>query len=255
MTRLAALCLVGCAVCAGLIVIEFASTGNVDPSFEARLSPAETPSAPPEIRKSADQLFSSTQSRPEAPSSADDADSALRDVRLTGIVIEADRRIAIFAVTGGKPLAMAEGEVLRGWRLDSISAEKVSVSVPNGTRILEPTPDTTLVRPPPPVAVGAGQPAPDIPSGAWGQPVSPPIAVGYLPTAIPVQPPSGPYYFPEYYAGYDQDYPSFNYAYPYPYFTYAIPVRAGFGFFHRHDVHRGGFHSVAFHGGGRSGHR
>jgi hypothetical protein len=222
------------------------------------LSPAETTTAAPEIRKSADPLFSSTQARPEAPSSADDADSPLRDVRLTGIVIEADRRIAIFAVTGGKPLVLAEGEVLRGWRLDSISAEKVLVSGPNGTRILEPKPDTALVRPPPPAAVGAGQPVPDIPLGAWGQPtVSPPIAVGYLPTAIPVQPPSGPYYFPEYYAGYDQDYPSFNYAYPYPYFTYAIPVRAGFRFgsFHRHEVHRGGFHSVAFHGGSRGGHR
>ena len=259
MTRLAALCLAGCVVCAGLILIEFGSTENDGPSFEARLPPADTKPTAPEIRKGADPLFSSTRSRPEAPSSADDADPQLRDVRLTGIVIEPDRRIAIFAVTGGKPLVLAEGEALRGWRLDSISAEKVSVSGPNGTRILEPKRDTTLVRPPPPVAVGASQPEPDLPSGAAGQPtVPPPISVGYIPTAIPVQAPGYPYYFPEYHAGYEQDYPSYDYyPYPYPYFAYAVPVGAGFRFgsFRRRSVHRGGLHSVALHGGGRGGHR
>jgi hypothetical protein len=67
--------------------------------------------------------------------------------------------------------------------------------------------------------------------------VTPPIAVGNLSAAIPVQTHSYPYYFPEYYGGYGQYYPSYDY---YPYLVYAVPTRVGFGFgfFHHHVPRR-----------------
>jgi hypothetical protein len=100
MIRWSAFILVGCVVCAGLILIEIGSISSHRPSPGARLPSAEIKSAAPEIRKLADPLFSPTQRRPETASSANDADSPLRDVRLTGVVIGPDLRIAVFAVTG-----------------------------------------------------------------------------------------------------------------------------------------------------------
>jgi len=228
-------------VCAGLIL------SSDSPSFEARLPPAKT-------------------AAPEIPSSADDANSPLRDVRLTGVVIGPDLRVAIFAVTGANPLVLSEGETLKGWRLDSISPEKALLSGPAGTIKLEPRPDANLVRSPPPVAVRAGELAPSVPPGAAlaAAPEQPsamaPIPVGNLSAAIPIQAQGYPYYFPENYPGYEQVYPPYNY-YPYPfaYFAYAVPISVGFrfGFFHRHDVHGvfhgGAFRGAAFHGGGFHG--
>jgi hypothetical protein len=256
MVRLLALCLAGCVVCAGLIL------SNDSPSFEARLPPAKTEPAAPEIRKLADPLFSPIQPRPEVPSSADDANSPLRDVRLTGVVIGPDLRIAIFAVSGTNPLVLSEGETLKDWRLVRISPGKVLLSGPAGTIKLEPKPDANLVRAPSPGAVRPGEPEPSVApgaelAGAPGQPTAmTPIPVGNLSAAIPVQGQGYPYYFPENYAGYEQDYPSYNYyPYPYPYFAYAVPTRFAFrfGFFHRHDIPHRAFHGAAFHRGGFQG--
>ena len=229
MIRLPALCLAGCVVCAGLI------PSNDSPSFEARLP---------------------------VPSSADDANSPLRDVRLTGVVIGPDLRIAIFAVSGTNPLVLSEGETLKDWRLDRISPGKVLLSGPAGTMKLEPKPDANLVRPPPPVAVRPSELEPSVPlgselAGAPGPPTATtPIPAGNLSAAIPVQAQGYPYYFPENYTGYEQDYPSYNYyPYPYPFFAYAVPIGFAFrfGFFHRHDIHHGAFHGAAFHSGGFHG--
>jgi hypothetical protein len=259
MTRLAALCFVGAAVCAGLILIEFGSDTNNSPTFVARLPPAQKKSDAPEIRRLADPPLRLSLRSPEASSAADDTDSSLRDLRLTGVVIEPDRRIAIFAVSGSKALALSEGEALKDWRLDSILPEKVLLSGPAGTITLEPKPDPNLIRPSPPVAVEPGRVesgmAPDATLvGELGQPMAAiPIAVA---TPAPAQ--GYPYYFPDYYAGYDQYYPSYSYSeYPYPYFAYAIPVRGrfGFGVLHHHDIHHGGFLRGVFHGGAHGGHR
>ena len=73
-------------------------------------------------------------------------DRELSNVRLTGVVIQPDRQLAIFAVTGAKPRTLSLGEALNGWKLDSISPEGVSLSGPGGTRTLQPEGDTTLVR-------------------------------------------------------------------------------------------------------------
>src|SRR6185312_14127851 len=98
------------------------------PSPRARLPPAEIEPAAPKTQKLADPLFSPTQRRPEAASSANDAASSLRDVRLTGVVIGPDLRIAIFALTGTNSRVLSEGEALKGWRLKSIPPRGVVLS-------------------------------------------------------------------------------------------------------------------------------
>ena len=124
------------------------STSSHGPSVEPNLPPAEirppAPQAPDLVR------------RPPKPAPSDNAaDPRLPDVRLTGIVIERDRRIAIFDVTGTRPLVLSEGEALKDWRLDNISRQKVSLSGPAGTITLEPKADPNLIRPPPPAAAAA----------------------------------------------------------------------------------------------------
>ncbi len=161
MICLPALILVGCVVCAGLILIEFGSIRSHSILSRARSLPAEIAPAAPEIRKLADPLYSPTRRPPETAPSADDADSLLRDVRLTGVVVGSDLRIAIFAVTGTNSRVLSEGEALKGWRLESISPEGVALSGPAGNIMLEPQSDAKLVRPPPPVAVQSGRPRDD----------------------------------------------------------------------------------------------
>jgi hypothetical protein len=91
-------------------------------------------------------LFSPTRRPREAAKSAGATDPELSDVRLTGIVIEPDRRLAIFAVAGAKPRTLLLGEALNGWKIDSISPEEVALSDPGGTRTLQPKIDSKLVR-------------------------------------------------------------------------------------------------------------
>jgi len=175
---LPALLLAGCVVFGSLILLELNSGDSDAPSAEQVASQTELKLAPsrPQDMKAGDliattlsaPLFSPTRRPPETADATDAVDQGLSNVRLTGIVVEPDRRIAIFAVTGGKPLVLSEGEALREWRLESISPEKVSVSGPTGTRMLEPKPDTTLVRPPPPTPAPAQPPPGAAPAGAGG---------------------------------------------------------------------------------------
>ncbi|MGH7063059.1 MAG: hypothetical protein ACREET_03160 [Stellaceae bacterium] len=226
MTRWPAL-LAGCVVCAGLILIEFGSIGDHGRSSGARLPATEIKPGAPGIQKLADP--------------AHDAEPRLRDARLTGIVIGPDSRIAIFAVTGIGPLVLSEGEALKDWRLDSISLERVVLSGPAGSIVLEPKPDANLARPSPPAMADA--PA---------QPVAvTPVAVSSS-AAASVQTPGSPSYFPGNYAAYD--YPSYD-SYAYPYFPFAVPISAGFGFgfFHHRDFNHRGFHRGAFRGGAFKG--
>ena len=202
MIRLLAFILVGCVVCAGLILIEFGSISNRRPSPGARLPPAELEPAAPEIRKLADPLFSPTQRRPETASLANDADLPLRDVRLTGVVIGQDLRIAIFAVTGTNSRVLSEGEALKGWRLESISPEGVVLSGLAGNKC------SSLSR----MRIWFDRlrllrSSPASPARRWlvpGQPMAvTPIAVGNLSAATPVQTQGYPDYSPGCYPGYD----------------------------------------------------
>lgn len=282
MLRLPALLLAGCAVSAGVILVGPGSTSNDRPQFELSLPPAEIKAEAPQTAELAEPPLGPTQRTPEAASADNAAEPRLPDARLTGIVIEPDRRIAIFAMSGTKPLMLSEGEALNGWRIDSISPQMVSLSSPAGSMTLTPRPDANLVRPPPPAPAPSGQPQPDVPPGfsyrgvQWPVVPGPPLVpilmgAGSFPAPLaPVQ--SYPYidcnipnywqYCQEYYGGTEAYNEPYNfYDYSYPYYAYSVPLRArlGFGRFHRHGFHHaavhrgfpGGFHA----GGGRSGHR
>lgn len=236
MIRLPALRLAGSVICAGLIL------SRDSPPFETRLPPAKTKLAVPEIS-----------------SPADDANSSPRDMRLTGIVIAPDLRIAIFAVSSTNSLVLSEGETLKGWRLDRILPGEVSLSGPAGTSKLEPEPDASVVRAASHVAVRLDKIEPGVPPGAVpvGAPETPTppttITAGNSSAAMPVQAQVYTYYSPGNYAGYGQNYPSYDYyPYLYPSFAYVAPIGSAFqfGIFHRHDIHHDGFHGAAipFHG-------
>ena len=97
--------------------------------------------------------------RPPKPATLDNAaDPRLPDVRLTGIVIDRDRRIAIFAVTGTRALVLSEGEALEEWRLDKISPQTVSLSGPAGSMTLALNADTNLAQSLSPAGPAAASP-------------------------------------------------------------------------------------------------
>ena len=90
--------------------------------------------------------------------------------RLTGIVIEPDRRVAVFAVSGAKPLILTEGESISGWQIESITASQVSLVSRSGTKILQPTLDPN---PPAPRPAGRANAAAAQPVGAPAVPGRP----------------------------------------------------------------------------------
>jgi hypothetical protein len=137
------------------------STSTLGPPA-ALLPPAEAKPSASQAPPPSDPLLGLTRRPPKPASSDNAADRRLPDVRLTGIVIEPDRRIAIFAVTGTRPLELSEGETLKDWRLDSISPQKVSLSGPAGTMTLALNADTDLAGPPLPA--GAATASPPLPS-------------------------------------------------------------------------------------------
>ena len=288
MIRLPALLFAGCVVFAGLILVGPSSTSSDSPLFE-RIPPATEIKTEAQAREITEPLPSPTQRAPDAAASDNDGDLQRRDVRLSGIVIEPGRRIAIFAVNATKSVVLSEGETLKNWRIDSISTQKVSLSGPAGTMTLEPKPDANLVRSAPPAAAPADRPQPDVPPGLlhrsfpWfptpaGVPVQPTAAtlIVAVPVPVPVQPQGYSYADCNnpYYAQSCQEYdaPYSDYDSSLPYYAYGVPVGFGFRFSHHHDFHHGfhrgfrgggfhggfpggGFHLAGFHGGGHGGRR
>src|SRR6202035_4370059 len=153
--RVALLLLAGSALFGAVLLGELNAK---DPGVQPAATPAPTPAQahPAQLQSPRmDDLVATTLSRPlfsatrrpserAAPDRA--ADPALTNVRLTGIVIEPDRHIAIFAVQGAKPLVRSEGETVNDWHLDSIAPHEVTVTGPSGTTTLEPKADPNLVR-------------------------------------------------------------------------------------------------------------
>ena len=191
--RLVLLLLVGgCLLFAAILITELAPAGTEDAvvaqtARSEAASPITRPqnSRPEELVATAlaRPLFSSTRRPPQdAPSGA--AADDLTDARLTGIVTTPGHRIAIFAVSGDKPLKVAEGDAVSGWRIESITPREVSLSGPSGTKSLQPKLDPSLAPPPgqPPI----GQPGGRVPAPpAAGRPRVP------VPGAAPaVAPPS-----------------------------------------------------------------
>jgi hypothetical protein len=91
-------------------------------------------------------LFSPTRQPAARANSDQPSGPGLKDVRLTGIVIEPGRRLAIFAMPGAKPMVRREGETLNDWRIDSITLGEVVLSGPAGSATLQPTIDASLGR-------------------------------------------------------------------------------------------------------------
>jgi len=70
--------------------------------------------------------------------------------RLSGIVVTASARRAIFAASeGGKPVVVAEGESFGPFRVARIGAQEVAVIGPGGARMLHPAPLPVSERLPP----------------------------------------------------------------------------------------------------------
>ena len=200
--RLVLLLLVGgCLLFGAILIMELAPAGAEDEVVaQAARSDAASPttrrqnSRPEELVATAlaRPLFSSTRRPPQDAPSGAAADSDLSDARLTGIVTTPGRRIAIFAVSGDKPLKVAEGDAVSGWRIESITPREVSLSGPSGTKTLQPKLDPSLAPPPgqPPV----GQPGGRVPTPpAAGRPRVPvpgaAPAVALPPQGLPVNTP------------------------------------------------------------------
>ena len=129
-------------------------------------------------------------SRPPRDNAEARAPAGLGGSRLTGIVIAPDHPIAIFAGPGTEPRVVSEGDNVSGWRVDSITSEKVVVTGPEGTTTLRPKPDPALAGPAQPVQQAA---AGTVPSGP--PPEGMPRELYPIPPGIrsPVVPPGFPY--------------------------------------------------------------
>lgn len=266
MIRLPALLLAGCGVSIGLILVGSGSTNSDSSSFQ-RSSPPTKIRTGAQAREIAEPQLGPTQRLPETVSSDNAGEPRAPGVRLSGIVIEPDRRIAIFAVNGTKSIILSEGEALNDWQVDSISPQKVSLSGPAGTMTFNPKPDANLVRLAPPAAAAASQPPGFLhggfqwlpgPSGAPAQPRTTTL-IAVVPAPVRVQTQSYSYNDcnDPYYSQYCQEsYAPYSYDdYSFPYYAYGVPVGIGrgFRFFHHRGFHGGGFHHAGFHGGGFRG--
>ena len=205
--RLVLLLLVGgCLLFGAILIMELAPAGAEDPVVaQAARSDAASPITRPQNPRPeelvatalARPLFSSTRRPPQdAPSGA--AADDLADARLTGIVTTPRHRLAIFALSGDKPLKVAEGDAVSGWRIESITPREVSLSGPSGTKTLQPKLDPNLAPPPgqPPIGQPGGRapippaagrprvPVPGVaPAVAQPRPGVPAVPPGTLPRA------------------------------------------------------------------------
>jgi hypothetical protein len=191
----------GCLLFGAILIVELAPAGAEDPVVaQAARSDAASPITraqnprPEELVATilARPLFSSTRRPPQDAPSGAAADSDLTDARLTGIVTTPRHRMAIFAVSGDKPLKVAEGDAVSGWRVESITPREVSLSGPSGTKTLQPKLDPNLAPPPAPPPIG--QPGGRAPIPAAGRPRMPvpgvPPAAAQPRPGVPIAPPS-----------------------------------------------------------------
>ena len=195
--RVLVLSLAGSTLFGALLLLEWDSGQPADESPVAIASPRPAETTPRRIQNPrVEELVATTLSRPLFSSTRRPRDRAIAgqaadpefQLRLSGIVIEPERRIAIFARTGAKPLVRSEGETLDEWRLDSISPREVTLTGPTGSTTLQPKTDPNIARPAPPQAqpqpqaqAQAGRPAVNLPR----PPVVPGRPGAPAPVAIP----------------------------------------------------------------------
>ena len=190
----------GCLVFGSIVFVELKPTGTEDLAVaEATARPDTPPAARRQQNPRIDELlttilarplFSSSRRPPQSAAAGASADSDFADTRLAGILTEPGRRIAIFAVSGDKPLRVAEGDAVSGWRIESITPREVSLSGPTGTKTLQPKLDPNLA--PPPNQPVAAKPAGRLPAppGA-ARPGTPAAAAGVVQPspAVPINNP------------------------------------------------------------------
>lgn len=179
--RVLVLLLAGCALFGSVIVVELMSE-DAGASASAPVAIQKEPAIEPRAQgPRIDDLLATILGRPlfsatrqpagrAAPDQPTDLD--LAEVRLTGIVMDPDRHIAIFAISGAKPMVRSEGETMKDWRLDSISPGEVVLTGPAGTRTLQPKTDTSLARRAPQPPPAAARPAPNPAAAQAGGPAA-----------------------------------------------------------------------------------
>jgi general secretion pathway protein N len=191
------LSIAGCLLFAAIILIELKPVEGDDAavrevSARSPVTAAANRRQTPKVDESvttilARPLFSSTRRPPPTAAGGSAGDSDLANTRLTGIVTAPGRRFAIFAVSGDKPLRVAEGEAVSGWRIENISPREVSLSGPSGSKTLQPKVDPNLVVPEGQPGNAAGR-RPNQAAPARGTPA--PVGAGGPPRpAIPVNNP------------------------------------------------------------------
>ena len=144
--RVIYLALAGCVFFGAIILVELGAT-NEPAITEVPARGDIVAAAHPEQRARVDEQLTTARDRPlfsatRRPPQQAEGDTSELTARLTGIVVEPDRRLAIFAVPDAKPLELTEGEMLSGWHIDSIAPREVSLSGPTGTKTLRPRSDT-----------------------------------------------------------------------------------------------------------------
>jgi len=189
--RVLVLLLAGCTLFGVVIFVELTLHGG-GTSAALPVATRPEPAIPPRVQgPRADDLLTTILGRPllsptRQPGARESPDPptgpGLTDVRLTGIVIEPERNLAIFAAPGAKPTVRSEGETMNEWRLDSIALREVVLSGPSGTRTLQPKSDAGLARraaaPPRPAqnSAQAAAPIPQPPATATRPGIAPPVA-------------------------------------------------------------------------------
>jgi hypothetical protein len=177
------LLLTGCLVFGAIVFIELQPAATDEP---ARNELPGRPNMPPAVRRQQSAhleellatvlgrpLFNNSRRPPQTAANDSGGTSDLADTRLTGIVTEPGRSIAIFAVNGAKPLKLTEGEAVSGWRIESITPREVGLSGPGGSKTLTPKIDPNLAAPPSGPAAAAAVRPPIPPSPAAAPPVRP----------------------------------------------------------------------------------
>jgi hypothetical protein len=184
------LLLTGCLVFGAIVFIELQPAATEE---TARSELPRRPNTPPAILRQQSArleellatvlgrpLFSSSRRPPQVSANDSSGTSDLADTRLTGIVTEPGRSIAIFAVNGAKPLRLTEGEAVSGWRIESITPREVALSGPGGANALEHKVGPNLASAPsgPPPAAAAAVRPPSPPSSAAPPPARPGVPPG-----------------------------------------------------------------------------
>lgn len=169
------LLLAGCLIFGAIVFVELQPATGDEPALSARTAQPQGPTSAVPRQPStrfdelmatvlARPLFSSTRRPPQSVANDSPSGADLGETRLTGIVTEPGHHLAIFAVNGGKPLRLTEGEDVSGWRIESITPREVSLSGPGGTKTLEPKTDPSLVQAPPPAPATVPNAAPRVPA-------------------------------------------------------------------------------------------